>query len=39
MTTQRDARTGKVTVTYRSAGPDGEMNTSDDITKTDDLPV
>ncbi|MFZ4574256.1 MAG: hypothetical protein ACOYN0_07645 [Phycisphaerales bacterium] len=29
---------GKVKATYRSAGPDGEMNTPDDITTTADLP-
>jgi hypothetical protein len=29
---------GKVTVTYRSAGPDGEMNNADDVTTTGDLP-
>ena len=38
-TTQRDARTGKVSVTYVSAGPDGEPGTDDDIRKTDDLPI
>ncbi len=29
---------GQTTVTYRSAGPDGEMNNQDDVTATGDLP-
>ncbi|MCC6660413.1 MAG: type II secretion system protein [Phycisphaerales bacterium] len=38
-TIKKDPRTGRQSVTYRSAGPDGEVGTADDITRTDDLPV
>lgn len=29
---------GKTRVTYKSKGPDGEANTEDDVTRTDELP-
>lgn len=32
------AQGGSTSVTYRSAGPDGEMNTADDVTSTGVLP-
>jgi hypothetical protein len=36
--TFEEPRMGATQVTYRSAGPDGEHNTEDDIVKTEPLP-